>query len=177
MSLFLLRDLPKYQALHSQAQRYSCADASACEACWGLLRVASDIVAALDEHLAKHELSQGRFTVMMLLNREPEVGQPPVLALSPSELAEAARVTRATMTGLLDGLQRDGMVDRCDCQHDRRMAIVHLTRKGRRKLDLVLPEYYQRVAELMQGLTAGDRGKLLELLGRIAEGLPSADAC
>ena len=49
-----------------------------------------------------------------LLNRTPDEGQ------SPFDLARQSGVTRATMTGLVDGLERDGLVTRDRCPTDRR---------------------------------------------------------
>jgi MarR family transcriptional regulator, negative regulator of the multidrug operon emrRAB len=167
MPLFLLRDIPKYESLQCQAQRYSGVDPSACEATLVTLRVASDVLQAIEEHLSKHELSVGRFTVLMLLNRDP------TQRLKPSELAQKAGVTRATMTGLVEGLVREGLIHRCECPGDRRMCSIELTKKGRRKLDSMLPDYYERIAGLMGGLSKGDRRKLVELLGKIAEGIPA----
>src|SRR5436309_12182623 len=96
-TMFILRDLPKYDAIRARATRYPEVNAGAVEAFLTLLRVGSDVFAALEKYLACHRLSQGSFTVLMLLNRDPDIG------LNPSDLASKCGVTRATMTGLLDG--------------------------------------------------------------------------
>jgi DNA-binding MarR family transcriptional regulator len=167
MGVFLLRDLPKYESLRCQAERYSGVDPSACAATLLTLRVASDVLEAIEEHLAARGLSVARFTVLMLLNREPEKG------LKPSELAEKAGVTRATMTGLLEGLVREGLVRRCSCPNDRRMCSIVLTAKATRKLGSILPDYYERVAGLMKRLSRADKVMLMELLGKVAAGIPA----
>ena len=71
------------------------------------------------------------------------------LSSVPSKLAEQAGVSRATMTGLLNGLQRDGLVSRVTDMTDRRQSRVRLTGKGQKKLDEVMPDYYQRLNKLM----------------------------
>ena len=66
-----------------------------------LMRIANDMQEGLEQSLQPHGLSLGRFTLLMTLLREE--GH----RLKPSILAERAGVTRATVTGLLDGLELD----------------------------------------------------------------------
>src|SRR3990167_8470587 len=101
-----LRDLPTPEILEKFAQRYPDADVSAVAAFLHLLRVATDLSGALDSCLSQHGLLQGRWWVLILLMREDD------RTSAPSTLAEKAGVSRATMTGLLDGLERDGLVER-----------------------------------------------------------------
>jgi DNA-binding MarR family transcriptional regulator len=159
--MFLLRDLPKYEVLLAHSRRYQHVEPDACEAFLVLLRVASDVLAAGESWMARQGLSQGRFTVLMLLNRDPERG------LSPSDLAERSGVTRATMTGLLDGLERDELIKREPHSGDRRMLVVTLTEKGRTHVDTMLPDYFRRIADLMKDIGHEDRITLSKLLRQV----------
>jgi len=159
--MFLLRDLPKYDTLMSCSARYPSVEPAACEAYLVLLRVASDVLGAVEAYLASHGLSQGRFTVMMILNRHPDRGT------TPSDLAARCGVTRATMTGLLDGLEREGLVTRSQHHEDRRMVTVRLTEAGSARLEAMLPDYFSRVASLMSGLGHEERRGLVELLRQV----------
>jgi DNA-binding MarR family transcriptional regulator len=159
--MFYLRDLPKYEALRQRAARYPEIDPRAFEAFLVLLRVGSDLLDGLEAYLGSKGMSQGKFSILMLLNRDPEVG------VSPSDLAERSGVTRATITGLLDGLTREKLVSREDDTGDRRKAVVRLTSRGRKLLDGMLPQYYRHVAELMGGMSDEEKAKLVELLTRV----------
>ena len=132
-----------------------------------LLRVASDMLAAGDEYLAKFSLSQGRFIVLTLLYRVFDLPQ------NPCVLAEKAGVTRATITGLVDTLERDGLVTREHDSGDRRMMLVHLTPKGHSTLREVLPGHFKQMAAQMASLTEHERKTLVRLLNKVA-GLPAA---
>jgi DNA-binding MarR family transcriptional regulator len=125
------------------------------------MRVGSDLLDGLEAYLASKGMSQGKFTILMLLNRDPDTG------VSPSDLADRSGVTRATITGLLDGLSREKLVSREDDTGDRRKAVVRLTTRGRKTLDGILPEYYRHVAELMGGLSDDEKATLVDLLGRV----------
>ena len=94
--MFYLRDLPRYEAIRERVIRYPGIDPRAVEAFLVLLRVASDTLSGVEAWLAQHGMSQGKFTLLMILNRDPSVG------MLPSELANRSGVTRATITGLLD---------------------------------------------------------------------------
>jgi DNA-binding MarR family transcriptional regulator len=165
--MFYLRDLPKYEAIRQRAARYPELDPRALEAFLVLLRVASDVLDGLEAFLARHGTSQGKFTILMLLNRDPEVG------VSPSELADRSGVTRATITGLLDGLSREKLVVREDDAGDRRKAVVRLTRRGRTHLEAMLPEYYRQIAELMGEVSDEEKVHLIGLLGKVNARLPA----
>ena len=159
--MFFLRDLPKYEAIRQRAAKYPELDARGLEAFLVLLRVASDVLDGLEAFLAKQGTSQGKFTVLMLLNRDPDAG------ISPSDLADRSGVTRATITGLLDGLGREKLVVREGDTGDRRKAVVRLTPRGRKMLEGMLPAYYRQVADLMGALSDGEKATLVELLTKL----------
>ena len=163
--MLYLRDLPKYEAIEQRASRYPEIEPGSVVSYLVLLRVASDVLAASEAFLAKHEMSQGRFTVLMLLNRNPD--QPS----SPSDLAAKSGVTRATMTGLLDGLERERLIRREPDRNDRRMFMVELTSRGRKLLDGILPDYYRRIAKLMGQLDEEEKKGLVHILEKVNTGL------
>jgi hypothetical protein len=58
--MYTLRDIPKYETIKAHAARYPEVDPASSATCVLLLRVASDILAQVDDYLATHDLSQGR---------------------------------------------------------------------------------------------------------------------
>jgi DNA-binding IclR family transcriptional regulator len=90
-------------------------------------------------------MSQGRFIVLMMLNRDPEK------LFMPSQLAELCSVTKATMTGLVDGLEREGLVTRHLAGGPARHARWPVSERAG-SLDRILPPHFERVAALMQDL-------------------------
>lgn len=166
--MLLLKEVPKYECLLERAKRYPELDPSAMEAFLHFLRTSTELFESIKAAHASHNFSDGRFGVMMLLNRDP--GKP----VNPADLADRADVTRATMTGLIDTLERDGFVKREHAPDDRRMMLVQLTTKGRSFLDEILPDYFRRVAVLMSPLTAAERKTLVTLMGKIQQSLPAA---
>ena len=162
-----LRDLPTPEILGKFAERYPDADVTAIASFLYLLRIATDLSLALDTCLSKHGLLQGRWWVLILLMREESN------AAMPSILAEKVGVSRATMTGLIDGLEQSGLVTRVFAKEDRRSVKIKLTDAGQAKLDIVMPDYYRRLRQCMQGLDEEKRVQLQQLLGLVDMGIPA----
>lgn len=162
-----LKDLPTTKVLGKFAERYPDADITAVSGFLHLLRVATDLSVALDACLSKHGLLQGRWWVLILLMREDS------RTSTPSVLAEKAGVTRATMTGLIDGLEQNGLVERVYTKDDRRSVLIRLTDAGQAKLDAVMPDYYRRVRKCMQALDDQRRAQLQQILELINAGIPA----
>lgn len=165
MELLLLKDLPRYECILEASKRFPDLDPSACEAFLHLLRAGGDAFHLAQANLAGHDLSHGRFGVLMLLldkrRRAPR-------SLTPAELADQAGVTRATMTGLIDTLERDGLVVRKPDPRDRRRMSVHMTARGETVLRGVLPSHFRLMADLLRPLSEGERKALVRLLTKVA---------
>ena len=76
------------------------------------------------------------------------------------------------MTGLVDTLERDGLVTREHDSGDRRMMLVHLTPKGHATLQEILPGHFKQMAAQMAPLSEHERKTLVRLLNKVA-GLPT----
>jgi DNA-binding MarR family transcriptional regulator len=105
----------------------------------------------------------------MLLNRG--CGAPS----TPASLAEASGVTRATMTGLLDTLEKDHLTERQTDPSDRRTIHVTLTAKGQALIESLLPDYFRCVSGIMEPLDEVERTMLVSLLQKIQQGLAPRD--
>lgn len=172
MAQMILKNLPRYECLHEAAQQFPDLDPSAMVAYLHLLRAGTDCLEFSHEYLSSHGVSSGRFTVLMLLLKRQACGEKGEV-VTPAELAEMAGCTRATMTGLIDTLERDSLVKRLPDATDRRMMTVTLTSKGTALLNKLLPGHFKRQAELMACLSEAERKTLVRLLEKISEQLAS----
>jgi DNA-binding MarR family transcriptional regulator len=165
--MLFLRQLPSEKAFKDFAERYPEMDPSATMCCGLLLLLSGDMIAALERYLGQHKLSQGRFYTLLTLLRFPEK------KACPSELAKRIGVTRATLTGFVNGLEKDGLVVREVNREDRRKILVHLTSEGNQKLESVIPEYYRRVRLVLQVLSEEERSQLMAFISQIHNRLNS----
>lgn len=162
--MVILRPFVDKQTILNFAKRYPELDIASIETCLAFLHTTADVYQALDVHFARYGLSRGKFTLLMQLYLADEKG------LTPSECAERADVTKATITGLLDGLERDGLVRRLPDVTDRRMLRLQLTDKGRDLLSQMLPDHFCRTTDLMANLTDSEKKTLIKLLNKVRTG-------
>lgn len=162
--MVILRPFVDKQTILNFAKRYPELDIASIETCLAFLHTTADVYQALDVHFARYGLSRGKFTLLMQLYLADEKG------LTPSECAQRADVTKATITGLLDGLERDGLVRRLPDVTDRRMLRLQLTDKGRDLLSQMLPDHFCRTTDLMANLTDSEKKTLIKLLNKVRTG-------
>ncbi len=176
MPHLLLKDLPRYECLLEAAREFPDLDPSAAEAFLHLLRTGDEVFAMTERNLTDHSISHGRFGVLMLLWRSTQPRAAKLMGAddcscggprTPAELADAAGVTRATMTGLIDTLERDGFVKREPDPDDRRMMSVRLTSKGDRFLNDFLPGHFKVISEVMSPLSESERKSFVRLLTKV----------
>jgi DNA-binding MarR family transcriptional regulator len=155
-----LVDLPNEKVLKEIAARYPDiqVDPAAIASILVFMKLGSEILRRAETHFQKRKLSGGRVSVLMLLMRDRIQG------LTPSNLAERAGVTRATMTGLIDGLEKDGYVRRKVDSDDKRRQSVELTPKGIRLIDKLYPDHMVRMTNLMSVLNAEEKKILAQLV-------------
>jgi len=159
-------DHPSQKEFEALSARYEKMDIQSTLAMVKLLRTGSDLLADFEKLLGNDHLSQGRFLILVVMNRNPEK------PITPSRLAGKIGVTRATMTGLIKGLERDGLVSRAMDDADRRRLQLKLTAKGIRTLESILPDYYGNITSLMAGLTPDEKETLIALLEKVVLRLP-----
>ncbi|MEU8797795.1 MarR family transcriptional regulator [Spirillospora sp. NPDC048819] len=106
-----------------------------------------------------------------------ELGLPPAQAMALAnlsapapmrELADWLRCDASNVTGIVDGLERRGLVRRQPNPEDRRVKHLVLTEEGERKRALLRQGSHADAVALF-ALPRKDLLKLRELLGRIAE--------
>jgi homoprotocatechuate degradation regulator HpaR len=97
-------------------------------------------------------------------------------------LSDRTLISRPSMTGIIDRLERDGLVERRSDPEDGRRTTVHLTRKARRLYERIAPEAERHYAN-MQARFTGSRWQdlhdalqhLIRVNGDSADGLSGGE--
>lgn len=113
---------------------------------------------------ARFETTLPRFDLMAQLERAPQ-------GLKMSELSQRLMVTGGNVTGITDGLEKEGLVIREVDPGDRRVYRVKLTPEGRRLFKRMAAEHEHRVIELLKPLSLEQKEQLMQLLGALKAGL------
>ena len=109
---------------------------------------------------ARFDTTLPRFDLMAQLERAPG-------GLKMSELSQRMMVTGGNVTGITDGLEKEGLVIREVDSADRRVFRVKLTPEGQRQFQRMATEHEQWVVDLFGGLTLKQKKQLVELLGEL----------
>jgi len=88
-------------------------------------------------------------------------------AATAGEIAEAARLSPASVTGMLDELERDGIVTRVRSEDDRRRVLVTLTDAGRTVLNKRRRRWLKRWEAALDDVSERDLEAAAEVMRRI----------
>lgn len=93
----------------------------------------------------------------------------------PRDVARLAGVSRASVSGVLNTLERDGLVVRERASADRRIVTVRLTQRGRRATVEAFRLNHDVEKEWLDGLGRGELRTLIGLLHRLHSPYRAAD--
>ncbi|MEX2519430.1 MAG: MarR family transcriptional regulator [Paracoccaceae bacterium] len=128
-----------------------------------LLKATRTIEAELRERLRRdHASTLPRFDVMAALSRRPE-------GLRMSALSGVLRVSNGNVTGIVERLVAEGLVERRAVEGDRRAMLVRLTPVGAAQFAEMAATHEGWIDTLLSGLTAEEAEALSRRLEDVAQ--------
>ena len=135
-----------------------------------LLRVTRTVEAEIRETLRRdHATTLPRFDVMAALYRTPD-------GLKMSELSGQLRVSNGNVTGIVDRLVQDGLVERLSVPGDRRAMLVRLTQAGSTVFSDMASQHEDWIDDLLNAVPAEAATDMAETLKTIADRLDQRTA-
>jgi len=150
----------KHLAMLEGAEQCDQSDTAGLHLCFELLAAADAIDRDCASRLASYQLSESKFVLLFLLHGRAD-------ERSPQALAEQSGVTRATITGLVDGLERDSFVVRHQGNKDLRSITILLTEKGERSICILFGKHTGWIRSLCSDLSQEESRILGTLLRSI----------
>jgi DNA-binding MarR family transcriptional regulator len=147
---------------HQSAGRAASDDAPGCQAIpesWALVSAYKALLAVTAARLAPLGLHPGQDRVLLELWVKDGISQ--------RELGKRLGVEQPTVTKTLQRLERAGLVRRQRDPEDNRQVIVHLTVAGRAANQPIRQARRETERQMVKGLSAEDRRRLVELLTRV----------
>jgi DNA-binding MarR family transcriptional regulator len=117
----------------------------------------------------RFDITLPRFDLLAQLDRAPE-------GLALGEISRRLMVSNGNVTGLIERLSAEGLIDRRHSPDDRRIQIVRLTPAGKSAFDAMTPDHHDWIKDVMAGLDRRALAQLLELLGRLKDSAGRAAA-
>ena len=110
---------------------------------------------------SSHGLTGPQWTVVRALSARGD--------LSLSALSDQIRAKNSTVTGIVDRMERDGLVERQRSTHDRRVVHLEATARGRAIAAAVPVRAMEIFGGALRALSSEDRAELTRILGLLAE--------
>ncbi len=141
------------------------------EAFVSLIRTHAGLTRQLNAQLTvDHGLTLSDFEVLIRLSRADDRRMRRV------DLADQVLLSASGVTRLLDGLERQGLVERASCATDRRVVYAVLTDEGLDRLRNAATSHFAQIDALLGARLDGDElASLTGLLDRLGEGEPTPD--
>lgn len=168
---FPFEDLPREEALRELSRTYKGLDPVAFESYLYIRRYNDELRKVLEKHFERVDLTLSRGHILMILYKSC-VWEKSEKGIAPSDLANRLGVTRGAMTGILDAMEADGLVQRIEHPEDRRSLLIKIGRKGRDKVETLLPQHFTRISRAMCGLNEKEHRQLQGMIRTLSEGLP-----
>lgn len=125
-----------------------------------------DITIMMEGYFSMLGLSKGRFMVMIQLH-----GHDDPHGVNISDVICQYRVSSATMTGIIDTLEKEGLIERIRNPKDRRRVNVRITAAGREFMDDFLPRHHEYMKLFTSSLGIRERRTLLKLMTKLHQGI------
>ncbi|WP_066289640.1 MarR family winged helix-turn-helix transcriptional regulator [Arthrobacter sp. B6] len=152
-------------ANHSMGEMFPEFDAAAMALCFNLIRLANRITADLEVSIHRPEgLSFSAFRLLFAIRA--------VGAGNPNELARLSSVSTASMSSLLNTLEKYGLVAREADSTDKRKLLVRLTPLGESRVAELARKNSLRESDWAAGLTTTEATILAELLRKLLQHHP-----
>ena len=120
-------------------------------------------------HFARYSLSRPKFNALIHLYMTGDHG------LIQSELSKKMMVSRANITGLIERLEKEGLVVRRNDPSDKRVFRVCLTNRASALIQAFLPVHNNYMVKVMSILNNHEKELLILLLRKLNKGLDSID--
>jgi DNA-binding MarR family transcriptional regulator len=114
-------------------------------------------------YFRQYGLTDAQFNVLIQLQYEKQQG------LSQADLGRRLVVNKADMTGIIDRLEKAGLVMREDHPKDRRINIIKITRKGRDIVNKLEPGYFTEVKKAMSSMSKNDMKTIIKGMEKMRE--------
>ncbi|WP_010141439.1 MarR family winged helix-turn-helix transcriptional regulator [Oceanicola sp. S124] len=104
------------------------------------------------------DLTSVQFAALYMLHRQPGLDQ--------ARLAEVISYDRATIGGVVERLEKRGLLKREVNRQDRRARLLRLTEAGAAAVEALLPEVRAIQDDILANLDAGERATVHRLLAK-----------
>lgn len=126
----------------------------------GIIKTVEMVRVIYSDLFGRFGISEPKFSALLLLRNAPE-------GLTMSDIGIRMSVSRANITGLIERLEKDGLVRKQEHPGDKRSTVAHLTEKGSDLLVAIQEPYTAFVKGMTETLTEDEKQVMNSLMHKM----------
>ena len=158
---FYLIDSPTYTKLEGLKKEYENLDIISVMLYLEINKAYKIMKSKYDKFIEEYDLSEAKFSILMLLSYEEN------MTLSPSDLSKKIGNKKSTITGLVKGLEKQGLIRRVNLSNDKGSSYVQMTEIGYLKLKEFLPNNYDFVSNIFSDFDEQEKETFFHLMNKL----------
>ncbi|MEX0608734.1 MAG: MarR family transcriptional regulator [Balneolaceae bacterium] len=127
-----------------------------------LTRASESVNSRLARHLSEANLTISQFGTLEALKHLGSLNQ--------KELGKKLLKSGGNITLVIDNLEKNGLVKRCQNPEDRRAVIINLTKKGKAFIQDFFPQHLEKIKEEFSVLTSAEKETLADICKKLGKG-------
>lgn len=135
--MFFLKELPTREMIENYRHQFEEINVDNVERTLITLRNSSLLLRELEDYFAQHGLSQLKFLILIVIDRELER-----ISLTSAEIAERIDVSKPVLSRTINKLLDDKLLVAQADDSDGRVKHLSLSKQGKNTLQTLLPDYY-----------------------------------
>ena len=129
-----------------------------------IIKTTEIIRCVYDELFSKYGISEPKFRVLLILSIEED-------GMALCDIGKRMLVTRANMTGLIDRMVKESLVEKKVNPDDKRSIKAYLTPKGTELFESVKDKHIEFSEKMTNSLSEEEKKQLSQLLQKLQRGL------
>ena len=113
--------------------------------CYKLQYLTRSLMQRLNKEIMPNGVTQGQLPVLCTLIKSEGITQ--------SDLCEEIQVEQPTMANTLKRMERDGLICRKPCEHDKRQSLIFMTEQTRPTVELLMKKRDELLAHMTSTMT------------------------
>jgi DNA-binding MarR family transcriptional regulator len=143
--MFFLRELPTRMMIDKYVALTGVGDTNVIAQTLSMMREASQLGRLLDAYFSAQNLSQLKFLVLVVIDREPDTD-----SLRQSEVNQRLDVSKPVLHRTVVAMLDTGLLERSEDLKDSRAHRLSLTDAGKTTLAAILPGYFETISDFTQ---------------------------
>lgn len=129
-----------------------------------IIKTYAMIINIYEEAFIKYKISESKFYVLLLLSESSD-------GIALSSIGEALLVTKANITGLLNRMEKEKLVEKRVNKDDKRSVKAYITSRGSEILNLIKKEHFNLSKKIMQNISDEEKEKVNKILEDLQENI------